>query len=183
MSDGTRVRGARRVRRTLVSVVAAVVVVVGVVVALGFTSSAPQPAPAFSYPRLGGGSPVRYPLAGSRAHHPVVVAFFASWCSPCRTDLPTIAQVARQEARRGSPVQFVGIDGNDEPASGLAFARQSGVTFPVGSDADSALAPRFGLDGYPDTVFVSASGDVAHVVHGPVSRATLEQWVARLAPT
>jgi len=170
------------VRRILVSAVAAAVVVAGVVTALGVTSGASQAAPAFSYPRLGGGSPVRYPLAGTQAHRPVVVAFFASWCSPCRTDLPTIARVARQAARRGSPVAFVGIDGNDEPGSGLAFARQSGVTFPVASDADSALAPRFGLDGYPDTVFVDAAGDVVHVVHGPVSRATLEQWVARLAP-
>jgi cytochrome c biogenesis protein CcmG, thiol:disulfide interchange protein DsbE len=183
LSDGARVQGARRVRRFLVSTAVVIVVVVGVVVALGFTSSAPQRAPAFSYPRLGGGAPVRYPLAGSQAHHPLVVAFFASWCSPCRTDLPTIARVARQEARRRGPVEFVGIDGNDEPASGLAFARQSGVMFPVGSDAESALAPRFGLDGYPDTVFVDASGDVAYVVHGPVSRATLERWVARLAAT
>ena len=181
MSDGARLGGARRVRRLVVSIVAAVVVVVGVVVALGFTAGGAQGAPSFSYPRLGGGAPVRYPLAGTQAHRPVVVAFFASWCSPCRTELPTVAQVARQAQRRHSPVVFVGIDGNDEAASGLAFARRSGVTFPVGADADSALAPRFGLDGYPDTVFVNASGQVAHVVRGPVSRAVLEQWVSRLA--
>jgi len=183
LSERARSRGARPVRRLLVSGVAGAVVVVGVVVTLGFTTGGAQAAPTFSYPRLGGGAPVRYPLTGTEAHRPVVLSFFASWCSPCRTELPTVAQVARQAQRRHSPVVFVGIDGNDEAASGLAFARRSGVTFAVGADADSALAPRLGLDGYPDTVFVSASGQVAHVVRGPVSRTVLEQWVSRLAAT
>ena len=147
------------------------------------TGSGPaaQRAPHFSFPRLGGGSAVAYPLTGADAHRAVVLSFFASWCSPCRTELPTIASVA-DHARTASPrVVFVGIDGNDEPASGLAFARKSGVTFAVGADADSALAPRLGLVGYPDTVFIDASGTVAGVVHGPVTRAVLQSWVARLS--
>jgi AhpC/TSA family len=78
-------------------------------------------------------------------------------------------------------VAFVGVDGNDEPASGLAFARASGVSFPVAEDTTSAVAPRFGLYGYPDTVFVDAHGDVAGVVRGPITKATLVAWLHRLA--
>ena len=44
------------------------------------------------------------------------------------------------------------------PRSGLAFARHSGVSFAVGANADSALAPRFTLFGYPGTVFIDALG-------------------------
>ena len=86
----------------------------------------------------------RPPVGADRA-----ITFFASWCSPCRTELPMIARVASRRGRIGGAVSFVGIDGNDDPASGLAFARASGVTFPVGEDPASAVAPRFGLIGYP----------------------------------
>ena len=92
-----------------------------------------------------------------------------------------IARVASREAAAGGRVDFVGIDGNDDPASGLAFARSSGVTFAVAEDDTSAIAPRFGLDGYPDTVFVDARGDVAGIVHGPISQATLQAWLTRLS--
>ena len=142
-----------------------------------------QRAPAFTLPRLGGGKAVSYPFTGAEAHKPMVVTFFASWCSPCRAELPMVAKVARQEQAAGDGVVFVGVDGNDADASGLAFARASGVSFAVGADADSALAPKFTLDGYPGTVFVDASGTIVKTVHGPVSHATLETYLTRLART
>ena len=119
------------------------------------------------------------PVAGDRGT-PVVLTFFASWCTPCRTELPMIAGVARHQGAQRD-VAFVGVDGNDDPASGLAFARSSGVSFPVAVDADSSVAPRYGLVGYPDTVFVDATGRIAGTVQGPVSRPVLEDWLARLA--
>ena len=177
--------GARRHRtraRRTTSIVVVGVGLVGLVVGLLVTSGSGQPrAPHFSFSRLGGGTPVAYPLSGGQAGHPVVLSFFASWCSPCRTELPTIAQVADAARGPARKVVFVGIDGNDDPASGLAFARQSGVQFAVGADHDSALAPRFGLIGYPDTVFIGASGAIEGVVRGPVSRGDLISWVNRLS--
>ena len=164
--------------------------VVGLVLGAGFWlgltvsgGSGPQRAPAFSLPRLGGGQPVSYPLTGDDAHRPVVLTFFASWCGPCHSELPMIARVARQEAAAGDGVVFVGVDGNDDATSGLAFARSSGVSFPVGANADSALAPQFTLEGYPGTVFIDASGTIVKTVHGPVTHAVLESYVARLSHT
>jgi thiol-disulfide isomerase/thioredoxin len=132
-------------------------------------------------PRLGGGEPVSYPLMGAEAHKPVVLTFFASWCPPCRAELPMVARVARQAQAAGDGVVFVGVDGNDNPASGLSFARHSGVTFVVGANADSALAPKFTLVGYPGTVFIDATGTIVKTVHGPVSHATLETYLTRLS--
>jgi thiol-disulfide isomerase/thioredoxin len=158
--------------------------VVGVGLWLGLTvadgSAGARSAPSFSLARLGGGPAVTVPVAGHRGT-PVVLTFFASWCTPCRTELPMIAGVARHQPSAGRLVAFVGIDGNDDPASGLAFARSSGVSFPVAVDADSSVAPRYGLVGYPDTVFVDATGHIAGTVQGPVSRPVLEDWLARLA--
>ncbi len=164
----------------------AVGIVVAAGLAIGLTvgvGSGPARAPAFSLPRLGGGGTVSYPLTGAEAHKPVVLTFFASWCTPCRAELPMVAKVARQERAAGDKVVFVGVDGNDATSSGLAFARSSGVTFAVGANADSALAPKFTLFGYPGTVFIDGSGAIVKTVHGPVSHATLEAFVARLSHT
>ena len=162
----------------------AVGAVVGIGLWLGLTvsdgSAGARAAASFTLPRLGGGAPVSLPVVGD-GRTPVVLTFFASWCTPCRTELPMVARVARNEAATGGRVAFVGIDGNDDPASGLAFARQSGVTFPVGVDALSSVAPRYLLVGYPDTVFVDDTGHVAATVEGPVSRRVLQRWLVRLA--
>lgn len=172
----------RRRRRRIVASAVGIAAAVGLWIALTATSAAPLPrAPSFSLPRLGGGSPVGLPLAGTAAHHPVVITFFASWCGPCHRDLPVIAAFARQQAASHSTVQFLGVDGDDGAASGLAFARQSGVTFPVGADTQTTVAPRFTLTGYPDTVFVDGAGRIVDIVRGPVSRATLEREAATLA--
>jgi len=174
--------GRRWGRRRLVSVAIGIVLAVGLWVGLTVTAApGPTTAPTFSLPRLGGGAPVAYPLTGKVVHRPVVVTFFASWCGPCHAELPMIAAVARQEQASGAKVIFLGIDGNDDPASGLAFARKSGVGFVVGADADSELAPRFTLVGYPGTVFIDGSGKIIKTVHGPVSRTTLETYLGRLS--
>jgi thiol-disulfide isomerase/thioredoxin len=182
LTDPVGRRAARPARRRLLALGFALVGAVTVWLALtAFPGATPTHAPAFRLPRLGGGAAITLPVTGDGAHRPVVLTFFASWCSPCLRELPMIAGVARAAVGAGTPVAFIGIDGNDDPASGLAFARSSGVTFPVAADARSAVAPRFSLVGYPGTVFIDGSGTIVGTVHGPVTRATLEQWVARLA--
>ena len=123
-----------------------------------------------------------YPLSGSEAHHPVVLSFFASWCSPCRRELPTIARVARQARPLGQPaVVFVGIDGNDAPASGLAFARTERGPLRrrcrQRQRAGAALRPGR----LPRHRLRQRVGDGRPVVRGPVTRAELVNWVDRLS--
>jgi thiol-disulfide isomerase/thioredoxin len=145
------------------------------------STAGPTKAPPFSLPRLGGGPPVGLPLTGAARHVPVVLTFFASWCGPCHDELPTVAQVAARAGAGGERVRFVGVDGNDDPSSGLAFARSSGVMFPVATDRFSQVAPQYSLPGYPGTAFIDAAGNVAGTVRGPVSRRALEEWIHRLS--
>ena len=182
MSDAATGPGGSRIRRRWWSLAAAVVLGVGLWLGLTVAdgSAGARIAATFSLPRLGGGAQVSMPLA-ARRRTPVVLTFFASWCTPCQTELPMVAKVARQELASHGPVAFVGVDGNDDPSSGLAFARASGVGFPVAFDAHSSVAPRYTLVGYPDTVFVDATGRVAGTVQGPVTRPVLEGWLAKLS--
>lgn len=138
-------------------------------------------APFFSLPRLGGGPMVRVPVVEGGADAPVVLTFFASWCGPCYSELPRVAQVERQLSAAGASVVFVGVDGNDLDSSGLAFARRAGVAFAVGADRASAIAPRLGIQGYPATVFIDRHDTIVHVVRGPVSDAELRTWAARIS--
>jgi len=161
----------------IAGVAAAAALVVALVLSAG---GAPMRAPALApLVRLGGGPPVVLPGQHGAAHATAVV-FFASWCPPCRAELPVVARVARREAASAGAVAFIGVDGNDEPATGLAFARASGVAFPVGEDPDSVVAPRFGLEGYPDIVFVGADGTIVGTARGAISASSLRGWLARL---
>jgi thiol-disulfide isomerase/thioredoxin len=160
---------------------------VGVILAaalwVGLTSfSAPGPtrAHAFSLPRLGGGPRVTVPVVGAGAHRAVVVTFFASWCSQCHSELPSVARVAREAQAARDKVTFIGVDDNDRSANGLAFARKSGVDFPVGRDWYSTTAPAYGIPGNPATVFIDAAGDVVKTVLGPIKAATLEAEITRI---
>jgi cytochrome c biogenesis protein CcmG, thiol:disulfide interchange protein DsbE len=170
-------------RSVALGLAVAVVVVAVLVVALNLTSTSATSttaAPSFSVPRLGGGPPVSLPVVGVGAHAPVVLTFFASWCSSCHSELPVVAAVAHHESAARAPVVFLGIDDNDAAASGLAFARRSDVTFPVGKDFYTEVGAKYRLEGLPDTVFIDAAGHIVATVHGPVTKATLQRWLTVL---
>jgi thiol-disulfide isomerase/thioredoxin len=166
----------RRVIALAVGVVVALALAYGLLVAPSSSSAAVAP---FSLPRLGGGPAVTYPASGRSGATGTVVTFFASWCTPCQRDLPIVASFV--DDHRSAGVRFVGVDGDDAPAAGLAFARKSGVAFPVGSDQTEKVASALGLNGLPDTVFIDSSGHVVHVIRGAASGAQLREWTAQVA--
>lgn len=175
--------GAGRRRIVWLAVSLAAVIAVGVALVATAGGPANPPMRPFHLESLSGGPPVTYPPSGSG---PVAMTFFASWCTACRTDLPVFASIASADERAGSPVRFIGIDGNDtSKAAGLAFARQQGVTFPVGWDYYESVASQLDLAGLPDTVFIDRDGHVVHVIQGDspseFNRATLQHWVRQIA--
>ena len=87
----------------------------------------------------------------------LVLNFWASWCVPCRTEMPLLERAYRTEQGK---VQFLGVDTNDTPSAGLAFYRHVHVTYPAASDPKGAIATRYGLFGLPTTVFISPSGRI-----------------------
>ena len=120
--------------------------------------------PDLSLPCLAGGPDV--PLA-RLAGVPLVLNAWASWCGPCRAELPAFERVA-EAARQGS-VRVLGVDTEDAPASGLAFAAARGVHIPSVLDGSGALRTSRHIAGLPFTLFVRPDGSVASVHVGPLS--------------
>lgn len=172
-----------RSRRRLWWLVGAVVAVVGLGLA-GWTFRAPEPgspgtglsgqAPPIELARLDAPGTVSL---GELRGRPVVVNFFASWCVPCRNELPAFREVAGQ---LGDRVAFLGINHRDERKAAQALLAEFRIPYPAGYDPEGKVAVAFSLLGMPSTVFVSAEGQLLERHTGELSRAQLEAAVERL---
>jgi len=136
-------------------------------------AAADPPAHAFSLPVLGR-SGQRISLS-DYAGKPLIVNFFASWCTPCQQETPMLARFYRAEHGR---VALVGLDENDVAGSALSFTRSHGVTYPVGFDPEVIAASAYGVDALPQTFFLNASHHIVDRVFGPLTASDLSKGLA-----
>jgi thiol-disulfide isomerase/thioredoxin len=109
----------------------------------------------------------------------VLVNFWATWCVPCRVEMPLLQRMS--ERHRGAGLVVVGLSVDRGPEESVrTFLRERGVTYPVavvGADVERAFG---GVRGYPTSMLVDRSGVVRHVVIGPLAAASFEPAVRRL---
>jgi len=106
---------------------------------------------------------------------PTVVNLWASWCGPCREELPALARLSRTA---GDRLRVVGVASLDVPANSISFASDSRLPFPSLQDRDGDLERGLRRNGLPITVLVRADGTVAYVYQGaPLSDTTLRELV------
>jgi cytochrome c biogenesis protein CcmG, thiol:disulfide interchange protein DsbE len=132
-------------------------------------------APVKALPRLG--APGRASLADYRGKV-VVLNVWASWCPPCRDEVPLLQRTQEKIAPRGGTV--LGIDTQDQSSDALAFLRQHKATFPSLRDRDRSYGRAFGVTGYPETFVIDRRGRVAAVRRFPVDQRWLDQQLRRL---
>ena len=108
---------------------------------------------------------------------PVVLNFFASWCVPCRRELPAL-QAAFE--RHAGDVTFMGIAHQDRREDARAMLREAGVTYTSGYDPRGEVARLYGLYGMPTTVFISADGVIVLRRTGELEADDLERAIDRL---
>lgn len=94
--------------------------------------------------------------------HPIVLNFWASWCPPCRAEMPALEAAYRKYRDRG--VVVIGIDGATDtwPASRMFFEGR-GVTYPMGRDERGQVAERYHVAALPTTFFIRPDGRIAGV--------------------
>lgn len=108
---------------------------------------------------------------------PVVLNFWASWCAPCRKEMPAFQAVAERVNRQ---VAFVGLNHQDSRRLALELLAETGVAYPSGYDPGGKVAAAYGLLGMPTTVFISAEGKIMERRTGEMSRQDLEHTLERL---
>ena len=108
---------------------------------------------------------------------PVVLNFWASWCTPCAQEAPLIERTWRTEARpRG--VLFLGLNMQDLPTDATGFMNRFGVDYLNIRDPSNDVARSYGVTGLPETFFISRSGRVVGHVIGESSAAQLSVGIA-----
>jgi cytochrome c biogenesis protein CcmG/thiol:disulfide interchange protein DsbE len=135
-----------------------------------------QPAPDFSASTFEG---PRLSLGGLRGR-PVLINFFASWCTVCEAELPGIEQAYRAHQAEGFTV--VGVN-TLENGDGLAFYHRLGLTFPAVQDPGTPgrIGSAYGVtQGLPASIFVDRAGRVQLIQDGPVTRSLIDAELAKL---
>ena len=107
--------------------------------------------PEISVPCFTGGQPVKV----DRLHGPLVVNLFASWCAPCREELPAFQRLADS-----GRVAVLGVATDDRRAASLALAIDLGVKFPTLFDATGEIRRARGQAALPLTLFIDSQGEV-----------------------
>ena len=111
----------------------------------------------------------------------LVVNFWATWCVPCRTEMPEFVRAQQEFGGRG--LQFVGI-AMDEPGKVKAFAVELGLNYPalIGGYGAIELSKTLGnrLGALPFTIIIDRSGHVVHTQLGPIKEANLRSIVTQL---
>jgi thiol-disulfide isomerase/thioredoxin len=129
----------------------------------------------FSLGGLNGGTQSA-PWTSGRAS---VLIFFASWCGPCKSEMPKV--VAYLRTHDPSPVEVLGIDANDERGAARAFVNKDRVTFPVAFDANGIVTSGvFSFLTVPESVFINAKGVVTRVYFGAIPVKELSQGIKSL---
>lgn len=116
--------------------------------------------PPFDLPVLGGDGRVR--LADHRGRV-VVVNFWASWCKPCRRELPLLDSLAR--ALDPAEVAIIGLNEDVRAADGVAFLRELGISFPS-AQGGGELRSRYGYRGLPYTVVLDRELRAVRTIYG-----------------
>ena len=112
---------------------------------------------------------------------PVVVNFWASWCGPCKIELPAFQDKWEEY---GSEVEFLMVNLVDNASETLASAQNflttTDYTFPVYFDTEQSAAYTYSIYSIPTTIFVDADGNLVNAAKGMLSHTTLDQYIQQL---
>ena len=142
----------------------------------GANAAAPQPAPDFTLKSLSGENLKLSELRGQV----VLVNFWASWCGPCRQEMPLLDEMYQRYQKLGFTILGVNVEQDVAPAQ--AMLKENPVHFPVLFDPQSTASKLYNLNAMPTTVLVDRSGNVRYLHQGymPGYEQTYQQQVSEL---
>jgi len=141
-------------------------------------------------PTLGGGTPTgdeapdfavelldgtRFRLTEHLANdgRPVILNLWASWCSPCREEMPALDAVSAENPE----IFLIGVAVDDEASAARRFAGEIGVSYPLAIDEDNSVGDRYHSPGLPATFFIDENRQIVRIVFGGVDQDQVEQII------
>jgi cytochrome c biogenesis protein CcmG/thiol:disulfide interchange protein DsbE len=133
--------------------------------------------PQFDLARLGGGSRIADQGFSGKV---MIVNFWASWCSACRTEHDVLLALGRRFEGSGS-VAMLGVNYRDNESNAQRYLSEHGAfAYPSGVDASGRTGIDFGVYGLPETFFVGADGKVAARHVGPLSAEDADRYLTAM---
>lgn len=132
-----------------------------------------HPAPEFTLQELDGSTLAMADLRG----RPVVLNFWATWCFPCREEMPMLQTTWE---RYGDAVAIIGVDAGEEAPVVQSFVDDLGVTFPIILDNQMATTTRYNVRGFPTTFFIDGNGIIRQIYPGQLHSAILAEGIQEI---
>lgn len=111
------------------------------------------------------------------AGQPVVLNFWATWCAPCRVEMP---ELQRASLKYNGRAAIIGVNQGETAKTVTDFATDYNVTYPLLVDTDQSVSLLYEVRGLPTTLFIDADGVVREVIIGAVSQAVLADRIENL---
>jgi thiol-disulfide isomerase/thioredoxin len=111
----------------------------------------------------------------------VLVNLWATWCPPCRAEMPTIEKMYQEYKDQGFIVAAIDMTYQDDPFAVVPFIKEFGLTFPILLEETGDVASAYQLRSLPSSFFVNRSGIISEVViGGPMSEALLRTRIEEI---
>jgi len=134
-------------------------------------------APDFELQTLDGGTVRLSDLRGQA----VLVNLWATWCPPCRAEMPAIERIYNEYRDEGLVVLAVNMTYQDTPSNISPFVNEHGLTFPILLDKTNAVGSAYQLRSLPSSFFIDRNGIINEVViGGPMAEALLRTRVEEI---
>jgi peroxiredoxin len=105
----------------------------------------------------------------------VLINFWATWCQPCRTEMPDLQKV--YESWRGRGLEVLAVNIAETPVAVQAFKKELGLTFPILLDSQKEVTKLYKVGPIPTSFFVDESGKIIRIFQGQMNRNQMEQGV------
>ncbi|MEM7129740.1 MAG: TlpA disulfide reductase family protein [Chloroflexota bacterium] len=136
-----------------------------------------HPAPNFTLVTLDGESLSLAELQGK----PVILNFWATWCGPCRLEMPHLEQAYQENLDDNVVILGVNLTQRENNSEDIPiFVDEFALTFPIVLDEEGDVAKLYEIRGQPASVFINRDGVVNSVFNGPVTKTFIEERIAEL---